>query len=140
MQEFLLSRRILKYGSYQLSWSCLSAEFHENDDAGANWFSERDKRFSDLRRHFLELQKDKRPKRNVWRDLVKEYTSRDLTKSKDRLLAISGIATAIGIGRSDAYLGGLWLGDLPLELLWEVTSPLQPRPREYRAPSGPGAR
>lgn len=89
LQEFLLSRRILKYGSYQLSWSCLSAEFHENDDAGANWFSERDKRFSDLRRHFLELQKDKRPKSNVWRELAKEYTSRDLTESKDRLLAIS---------------------------------------------------
>lgn len=81
------------------------------------------------------MQKDKRPKSNVWRDLVKEYTSRDLTESKDRLLAISGIATAIGIGRSDAYLGGLWLGDLLLESLWEVISPLQPRPREYRAPS-----
>lgn len=133
LQEFLLSRRVLKYGSHQLSWSCLSAEFHEND--GEDWFSGRDKRFSDLRRHFLDSQEDERLKRYVWQYMVQEYTSRNLTKSKDRLLAISGIATALGTGQHDVYLGGLWLSDLPLRLLWEVTSALQPRPQEYRAPS-----
>ena len=117
LQEFLLSRRIIKYGSYQLSWTCLSAEFHENDNTRVNWFSERDKRFSDLRRHFLDSQKYRKSKSDVWRDLVKERTSRNLTKSEDRLLVISGIAAAIGTGRNDVYLGGLWLGDLPLGLL-----------------------
>lgn len=135
LQEYLLSRRVLKYGSYRLSWSCLSVEFQEDDATKENWFSRRDQRFLDLRRRFLESQKNTGSKRHIWRDLVREYTSRNLTEDRDRLLAISGIATALGIGRNNTYLGGLWLEDLPLDLLWEVTSPLQPRPREYRAPS-----
>lgn len=59
LQEFLLSRRILKYGSYQLSWSCLSAEFHKNDDAGANWFSEETNDFRTCAGIFLNCKKIK---------------------------------------------------------------------------------
>ena len=136
LQEFLLSRRILRYGSYQLSWSCLSAEFYENDDAGVNWYSKRDKRFPNLRRRLLDSQRQQGPHINIWGDLVEEYTRRHLKEPQDKLLAISGIATVIGTGRHDVYMGGLWLSDLPLGLLWKVsTSPPRRKPCEYRAPS-----
>jgi hypothetical protein len=139
LQEFLLSRRILKYGSYQLSWSCLSAEYSENNNAEVNWFSKRDSQFLNLRRQFLDWQKDMSSYYNVWRKLVREYSSRSLTEPADRPLAISGIATAMASKRNErylaGYLGGLWLGDLPAGLLWEVVSSPQPRSRGYRAPS-----
>jgi hypothetical protein len=132
LQEFLLSRRILKYGSYQLSWSCLCVGLHENEDAKVKWFRQRDQRFLTLRWRYHDSRYNTS---DSWRHLVQEYTSRKLMESKDRLLAISGLATDIGTRRDDTYLGGLWLRDLPVGLLWQVTSDRQPRPREYRAPS-----
>ncbi|PMD14523.1 HET-domain-containing protein [Hyaloscypha hepaticicola] len=135
LQEFLLSRRILKYGSDQLSCSCLSIELHGDHNAEVDWFSKRDQRLLDLRWRYRYSQYNTNSIIDSWRHLVSEYTRHKLTESKDKLLAILGLATDIGTRRDDKYLGGLWLRDLPVELLWEVTSPLKPRPREYRAPS-----
>jgi len=143
-QEFLLSRRVLKYGSYQMSWTCPSVDWYENEkndwsqegvNADNDWWLLRDSRISDLRRSFIRSPPCLELNGELWRDIVKEYTSRELSDPKDRLLAISGIATALGDVSKDSYLAGLWLNDFPAALLWEIASPLDPRPHNYRAPS-----
>lgn len=148
LQEFLLSRRVLKYGSYQMGWSCLTEELYENEnldaskdyenaniDASKDWWYSRDKRFSALRQGFHRLPQFPKRSSETWKELVREYTSRDLSDPKDRLIAISGIAITLGEGSKIPYLAGLWLRDFPSALLWEIASPLDPRPSNYRAPS-----
>jgi hypothetical protein len=135
LQEFLLSRRVLKYGSYQMSWTCLIDEVYEIDDTIKDWWKEKDKRFSNLRKHFHHLTSGTISRRMVWEKIVTEYTSRDLSDSKDRLLAISGIAKTFGDTLPGSYLAGSWERDFPVTLLWQVVSFPLPRPHKYRAPS-----
>ncbi|QKD61041.2 uncharacterized protein FOBCDRAFT_244617 [Fusarium oxysporum Fo47] len=56
----------------------------------------------------------------LWEGLISDYTYRELTKSSDRLPALSGIAK--------------WLHDLHRQLAWFSCTTQNPRPR-YRAPS-----
>lgn len=47
-----------------------------------------------------------------WYGLVENFTSRDLTKEHDKLIAVSGMASEISrILGGDQYLAGLWRND-----------------------------
>ncbi|KAF3069933.1 hypothetical protein CFAM422_006997 [Trichoderma lentiforme] len=70
-----------------------------------------------------------------WRDVVMEYTKRDLTLRKDKLSAVSGLAKMAreslpddpqgqGDGHPEEYLAGLWRGEFHYELAWMVESPI----------------
>lgn len=72
----------------------------------------------------------------LWSGLVTHYTSRDMTKSNDRLPALSGIAkwlqTHLG---NPGYLAGIWNNnDIHRQLAWYTFNTKYPRP-QYRAPS-----
>lgn len=75
----------------------------------------------------------------IWYDLVSSYTSRDLTKSSDKLPAIAGLAAAIHEIAQDSYFAGHWRVELERSLFWrtdqDVVSPEPARCRDYRAPS-----
>ncbi|KAK4101573.1 hypothetical protein N658DRAFT_485895 [Parathielavia hyrcaniae] len=72
-----------------------------------------------------------------WKGLVKDYSSRNLTNSADKLSAISGLAAMMTramavVGASqDTYLAGLWASDLPTGLTWTTSGGTRPAP--YRA-------
>jgi len=57
-----------------------------------------------------------------WDAVVELYSLGALTYPKDKLVALSGLASAISIGEGDAtgdgYLAGLWHSSLPSHLLW----------------------
>tara|TARA_R110002003_G_scaffold534_8_gene20272 strand:- start:9357 stop:10307 length:951 start_codon:yes stop_codon:yes gene_type:complete len=54
-----------------------------------------------------------------WPKLVEQFTSKGLTYSKDRLEALSGLATlAHEKTPNSRYLAGMWSTDLPYSLLW----------------------
>jgi hypothetical protein len=55
---------------------------------------------------------------DVWRAIVKEYTTRTLTKRKDVLTALAGIAEAFHETHGDEYVAGLWQTDLIRSLGW----------------------
>ena len=63
---------------------------------------------------------------DLWYHLIRIYSSTTLTNpSKDRILAISGLASEVrtvlsdhDAGISTAYLSGIWLGDIHHGLLW----------------------
>jgi hypothetical protein len=58
----------------------------------------------------------------TWREnIVPTYTSLDLTLRSDRLLAIAGLATAIGRVRQDVYVAGIWKESAD-DLLWYISA------------------
>ena len=90
--------------------------------------------------------------RRRWFETVEDYSKRKLTKSKDKLIALSGLAHSYYEGESPSgssyktftggrwgkYAAGLWEADMPSALLWRTliwrTQSAQ-RSLEYRAPS-----
>jgi hypothetical protein len=64
---------------------------------------------------------------------VMEYTHRGMTKFTDRLIAISGINSAIIMRTKNRYLAGLWFDHLAYGLTWSIS-----RLEEF-TPSMPGA-
>jgi hypothetical protein len=121
-----------------MSWTCLldyRSEMEEKSLQSSNWWQERDARISGLRRDFLFSHDFANKRTQKWKNLVLEYTGRVLSNSKDRMVAISGIATAFGERAHDRYLAGLWLQDFPFALLRWIANDVTTRPIDYLAPS-----
>lgn len=64
-----------------------------------------------------------------------EYSKTDLSFEKDRMMALSGIATAVTQSSGMHYLAGLWKELLPMGLLWRLYNPNYKGTRLDRAPS-----
>ncbi|KAJ3454437.1 hypothetical protein MRS44_018331 [Fusarium solani] len=77
----------------------------------------------------------------MWSLIVRIYASTLLTKSADKLIALSGIAKRFAALMNDTYIVGMWHKKLASQLLWYVGDHSQSdgspslRPQPYRAPS-----
>jgi hypothetical protein len=72
-----------------------------------------------------------------WAMVVHHYSRAQLTYSKDKLIALSGVARQFHERTRDEYLAGMWRTNLEEQLCWTVDAP-QPsksHPDIYRAPS-----
>lgn len=58
----------------------------------------------------------------LWHGLLSQYTARQLTKSYDRLVALSGVAQQAkkSFVKDHFYMAGLWSSRLAAEMLWQV--------------------
>lgn len=66
-----------------------------------------------------------------WLTVLEAYSGCNLTFSKDKLIAISGIARMMKEEMRCEYLAGLWRNDLEHQLLWSVVQPSKlRRPRK----------
>lgn len=65
----------------------------------------------------------------LWHGLLRQYTKRQLTRSEDRLVALSGVAQYFkaSFWNNDFYIAGLWRSRLITEMLWQMT---ESTPRE----------
>jgi hypothetical protein len=74
--------------------------------------------------------------KDPWRSIVQAYSKCKLTRQRDKLPAIAGIAKSMGL-KSDRgrYVAGLWEDGLLYQLMWFVEDSSGERPSEYRAPS-----
>lgn len=137
LQERVISRRILHFGKNQMFWECRSTALAEDghlfqQEWGRKWLIESHQVIlgTSLTNPEIHLR---------WAKLVEKYTARKLTKGKDKLPALSGIANVFGTRTRDKYLAGLWMNSFHLNLLWHsnIKDPdqLLSRPPEYRAPS-----
>ena len=74
---------------------------------------------------------------DCWLDIVSEYASKQITRETDRLPALSGLACQLAKQFETKYLAGLWMEDLPRQLLWETNVNLSDdgRPKELLAPN-----
>lgn len=65
-------------------------------------------------------------KYHTWSRLVERYCQLDLTYSKDRLIAIIGLAQVMEVLLHGKYVAGLWAKILPSQLLWRRDDTLSP--------------
>ncbi|KAI0870372.1 heterokaryon incompatibility protein-domain-containing protein [Hypoxylon argillaceum] len=132
-QEGLLSKRVLYYTGAKLFWACRSSKMEE--DKRQPSINSADQLCS---RELSSLGKDAN---KLWRSLISQFSSRDLTYPTDCLPALSGVATKFERQLNWEYVAGLWKEDLPLSLTWAVSrrkdDPTPPRSMhsEYIAPS-----
>ena len=79
----------------------------------------------------------------LWRHIVELYSSMNLTRESDKLIAFSGIAKVMTSKIDSQYVAGMWRDHLESQLLWYVNDQFQDgrfkyasrRPHDYRAPS-----
>jgi hypothetical protein len=132
LQERLLSRRILHFGTSQLHWECLSGVWSASSakDLADNPSRTLNNRFlgasslpfaipKEIPTLFAELrQVYAHQPHGTWYHMLRDYTSRSLTNSSDKLPALAGLAAAFAEKTKDVYLNGLWMHGLPEGLLW----------------------
>ena len=122
LQESLLSSRVLTFGSWQMYWTCQDAEFVNG--GRTDLFNHPPMRLS--QEVFIAAQdqplSDRVSVYDLWIRIVEQYVHRKLSYWEDRLPALAGIAVPFQrvLGDDDAYLAGLWLGDMPRCLAWRV--------------------
>lgn len=137
MQERLLATRMVHFTESQLIWECRTMAATETYPNGVpdalSSFHDRRNRF--WRTDFTEDD-------GAWAALVSEYSKCELTFSRDKLIALSGLVSALeaaGLARG-RYWAGMWEADFPYCLLWRRAAIDQSkwpeaRPSDYRAPS-----
>jgi len=163
VQEAILPTRIVHFTGAEMAWECNERWFcecgHILGKSGTRW--------DDPAQPFLKtLFQDRNmgitprygdgndPTGLPWTSVVVEYSRRQLTKSADKLVALSGLAQSISpsteqnaepSGPNDTahrYLAGIWQHHIPMQLLWYIhdggTKEIEPahsRPLPYRAPT-----
>ncbi|KAL6800568.1 heterokaryon incompatibility domain-containing protein [Trichoderma sp. SZMC 28012] len=148
LEERLLSRRLLLFSGHTLEYECQTT--HTNIDGSKRYCSNPsicrlpDRAFSTSSKDApglnMELRRNNPTLRNqygAWRRILEEYTARSLTKPRDRLNALAGVAEHFSYTLESTYYAGLWSCELPWGLLWYKTADteLRRRPKVYRAPS-----
>ncbi|CAN9167534.1 unnamed protein product [Alternaria alternata] len=136
LQETLLSRRVLSYGSRQLRWYCAVRERYD----GGVWYSDASNKasFQTLEERDFETA-DPHSTILRWIEIVQQYTMRELSEPSDKLIAISAVAqryVSLTEGRWGLYCAGIWSELFFEQLLWATSKgQTAKRPVQYRAPS-----
>lgn len=128
-QERLLARRILHFLRSEVVFECRSGLHCECGDVN-------EEHGSTLKSDFAAINKtntnpttdpssipyDSKDPQEFWRELVREYTDKNLTFSHDKLPALSGIASRMPAAVMGSYVAGLWERDILRQLVWYVPS------------------
>ncbi|OTA60734.1 hypothetical protein K449DRAFT_383464 [Hypoxylon sp. EC38] len=127
-QERLLARRYLSFRSLELTWYCQAAMHCECDSAEV---ADDHRKFRERSLEFLFSHNSQQELHVRWRqDIVAFYTQRNLTRSSDKLIALSAVASAFQVRLGSKYLVGLWERELIFDLLWTASSPGRREPYE----------
>jgi hypothetical protein len=54
----------------------------------------------------------------IWREIVRDFTGRQITYPSDQLPAVSALAQQINLDNKRTYIADLWLGDIHIQLQW----------------------
>lgn len=107
LQERLLSVRTLHFTAKELFWEC----FH---NTSSELFPSQLPMESVMEVHLL-----KEPfSIKLWSWAVERYSMCGLTQSKDKLVAISGLAKHVHMQTRDQYVAGMWRKNLEYQLCW----------------------
>lgn len=149
LQERLLSCRTLFFSSQQMFWECKTkrASQHQYSNlvgdkeikkVDESMFNEIPKLGSE-HRLALPAEQDEEDRDYLrWYNMVRNYSTKALTVSSDKLPAVAGIAQAFEPA-NDLYIAGTWMDDWLAGLLWRPLAPrslTQPQNMDHpRAPS-----
>ncbi|KAJ4128204.1 hypothetical protein NW768_008490 [Fusarium equiseti] len=143
LQERQLARRYLCFGRNEIFWecqenvacSCTMAEgpFNPIDPSeespklpGCEPLKYQCSRLKDLSSHEIAY---------LWRELVTDYSTRNLTKPSDKLPALAGLANKFQRVIGSYYLAGLWLKNLREDLAWHAYGDEESMGRVRKGPS-----
>ena len=143
-QERMLSTRILHFGRYEMFFECKSTikcECNSIRFYGTGFETEMPLikiEYADVLADY-DMSQEGQAQADIhyqgartWRTMICCYTALHLTKSKDRLPAIGGLARQMAAARKSKYLAGLWEESLQDDLLWMVSTISRlKRPRPY---------
>lgn len=108
LEEALLGTRVIHFTSAGIMWDC---KRHNCTREGVDTY---------LRTDVFKARFRARNDSEMWLDAVQFHTSCPLLCGKDRLSAISALATMSEMAIEDRYIAGLWRRSIELGLLWEV--------------------
>lgn len=122
LQEHLLARRLLIFGTFGMRWVCQSARkvdgVQEDEKVSRSELSERIDSTGNPTTGALD-----------WREIVGIFRSRLLTAQADRLPALGAIAAVFASRMRGRYLAGLWEDSFFSDLLWETGDITHPEPQ-----------
>jgi len=149
VQERLLSPRTLHFGTNQLLWECYENESCElfpdglPDEVTTMKVKQKSALKSSLMGHFPTTSDENSSLLyESWSDVISVYAKGSLSHDKDKLVAISGLASKFqSFFQGGEYVVGMWKQNLLSQLLWETRFggingvAFSQRPKVYRAPS-----
>ena len=151
VQELLLAPRVLHLGGTQLFWECCELKACETYPEGVPPNLNRSLisqganggllNNAGCRSGGVESRSDTKPKDDLlklWVGILEPYSTKRLTYTSDKLVALSGIAKLMEQPLDDQYCARLWRKRLVTQLFWIGTcneQRLRPQPKPYRAPS-----
>ena len=115
LQEQELSRRPLIYEAYELHWVCQNKNTYQcsSDQVLSSGYS------VDLLDGPPIFSITASTAHKQWHHIVVHYTARELTDSRDKLPAISGLAKIFQEVIQSPYFAGMWVKHLLWDLLWD---------------------
>ncbi|KAH9230866.1 hypothetical protein K456DRAFT_1897614 [Colletotrichum gloeosporioides 23] len=148
VQERLLARRTLYFGSKQLFWECRARTCCEMHPKGMHPFQglAEDTPTKTMWKQLLAAERNehRHPRRNQlfveWDVIVEHYANLQLTRASDKIIALSGLANDMQKRLDEwqpgqhGYLAGLWQDESIRQLTWSVRGSAK-RASQYRAPS-----
>jgi len=111
LQEKLMSTRLVSFSSDEIQWCCKTFSTCECGAALSRDTTRYPRSLSEI--------EDANNAYEFWQRQVMEYSRRLLTKSRDKLPAISGLARMIHNVTGSGYFAGLWLENLLRDLCWK---------------------
>ena len=142
VQEILLAPQILYFNLHQLIWECGSLGASEKAPNEMLLASPRKRHWFGgpalLTRTVDEQEHPDYWLYRIWMNIFNNYTGSNLTRSEDKLVAISGLAKQVytSFAIPDEYVVGLWKRNLLLHMQWRLRYGHQTiRPKPCRAPS-----
>jgi hypothetical protein len=154
-QEYMLSRRVVHFLEREVIWECREATWCEcgrvSDDFKGTFLIEpistsahqsfvyrRKARFQQS----LSTSQTTERLKNLWMEIVNEYSQKKLTFGADVFPALAGLAKEMQSRRKCNYYAGLWEDSLVSDLLWQSEDEEwypdgheYPKPNAWRAPS-----
>jgi hypothetical protein len=146
LQEQVLSPRVLYYGDGEIYWDCItvsasesspvSASLLQDDDPDETWVLK-------LIRRTLAGSTNTGTLRtkiaDIWTQIIKNYSARNLTRQSDKLIALGGILVPLARILRDEPVAVMWRDRLWRQLIWWVARPcpiaLTNPERMFSAPS-----
>ncbi|KAL2063296.1 hypothetical protein VTL71DRAFT_5101 [Oculimacula yallundae] len=119
MQEYMLSPRLMIFEESEVLWQCSTGDLRGVVPGGSSYTTSL-KRLTSVAHA---VGKSTSSQEALWRNIVEDYSGRQLTLQSDRLPAISGISTAFSQKWKDEYLCGMWGCLIPAHLGWYLKIP-----------------
>jgi hypothetical protein len=124
LQERLLATRVLSIGCGELFWDC--HQLPHASESLPNGFQScpyhvraSTSRWMGLSVHSIPQVSTREDLEKIWAHILTEYTARELTyPRKDKMVALSAIATRMAAAMNDEYLVGHFWKTLPQSLNW----------------------